>query len=129
MAPIVDTKPVEELESGIIRATGEILDDVAIGSLETGFYISFDQPFYDPSKDGVFRILQATDSMTFKFEFFPGEDVKKVYVMAFASNEEGENLGLLEEFENVNRGGFDNRKLGDVWTGALAYRRKPWLVE
>ena len=125
VAPIVDTKPVEELESGIIRATGEILDDVAIGSLETGFYISFDQPFYDPSKDGVFRILQATDSMTFKFEFFPGEDVKKVYVMAFASNEEGENLGLLEELENVNRGGFDNRKLGDVWTGALRVEGNP----
>ena len=67
--------------------------------------------------------------MTFKFEFFPGEDVKKVYVMAFASNEEGENLGLLEEFENVNRGGFDNRKLGDVMDGCSPYRRKPWLVE
>ncbi|MDA8859812.1 BspA family leucine-rich repeat surface protein, partial [bacterium] len=109
VAPIVDTKPVEELEDGVIRISGEILDDIIVGSLETGFYISLDQPFYDPSEEGVFRLLRPIESSMFNFDFFPGEDVRKVYVMAFASNEEGENLGLLEEFENVNRGEFDNR--------------------
>jgi len=125
VAPIVDTKPVDELEDGVIRISGEILDDVTKGSLEAGFYISLGQPFYDPSEDGVFRLLRPVESSMFNFDFFPGEDVRKVYVMAFASNEEGENLGLLEEFENVNRGEFDNRKLGDVWTGALRVEGSP----
>jgi len=125
VAPIVDTKPVDELEDGVIRISGEILDDVTMGSLEAGFYISLGQPFYDPSEDGVFRLLRPVESSMFNFDFFPGEDVRKVYVMAFASNEEGENLGLLEEFENVNRGEFDNRKLGDVWTGALRVEGSP----
>lgn len=118
LAPIVETLPFEGLDDGFVKASGMVLDSSGSETWETGLLVSFDSPFYEPGAEGIFDIKQPKDAMEFGLEFFPGEDTKKVYAMAYASNEEGTHYGLLEEFNNDNRERFDDRDLGDVWTGA-----------
>ena len=102
----------------MIWTGGRVLDTSGAQSWETGLLIRFNQPFNGPEEEGVFDLKQAQDAMEFGLEFFPGEDTKKVYAMAYASNGEGIHYGLLEVYDSVNREQIDNRGLGDVWTGA-----------
>ena len=118
VAPVVETSQPERREDGMLWIGGKVLDVEVVGTWETGLYISLDQPFYDPSMEGVFDLKQPNNVLEFGLEFFPGEDTKKVYVMAYARNGEGINYGLLDEYSNIDRGKFDNRGKGDIWTGA-----------
>ena len=115
VAPIVETEIPKDGENGNIWVGGKIIDDLGADSWETGLLISFDQPFYEWQTEGIFDLKQAAGVLEFGFEFFPGEDTKKVYVMAYAGNEEGTHYGLLEEYDNRNRGQHDKRNLADLW--------------
>ena len=118
VAPVVETLTPEGRDGGLVYVGGRILDAGASSGWSTGMLVSFDLPFYSDDKEGVVKLAQGDNETEYGLEFFPGEDVKKVYTMAYAQNGEGISYGLLEEYENVNRGEYDNRGQGDFWTGA-----------
>ena len=118
VAPVVETLTPEGRDGGLVYVGGRILDAGASSGWSTGMLVSFDLPFYNEDKEGVVKLAQGDNETEYGLEFFPGEDVKKVYTMAYAQNGEGISYGLLEEYENVNRGEYDNRGQGDFWTGA-----------
>jgi hypothetical protein len=118
VAPVVETLIPQERDGGMVYVGGRILDAGSSSGWSTGMLVSFDLPFYNEDKEGVVKLTQGDNQTEYGLEFFPGEDVKKVYAMAYAQNGEGISYGLLEEYENVNRGEYDNRGQGDFWTGA-----------
>ena len=118
VAPVVETLIPQDRDGGMVYVGGRILDAGSSTGWSTGVLVSFDLPFYSDEKEGVTKLTQGDNETEYGLEFFPGEDVKKVYVMAYAQNGEGISYGLLEEYENVNRAEYDNRGLGDFWTGA-----------
>jgi hypothetical protein len=118
VAPLVETMIPEHREGGMVWVGGKVIDSTGSSGWSAGILVSFDVPFYDESKDGVFKLPQGTDLYEFGLEFFPGEDAKKVYAMAYAENEEGTHYGLLEEIEILKSYGSEGRNLGDFWTGA-----------
>jgi surface protein len=118
VAPVVETLIPQDRDGGMVYVGGRILDAGSSTGWSTGVLVSFDLPFYNEDKEGVLKLAQGDNEAEYGLEFFPGEDVKKVYAMAYAQNGEGISYGLLEEYENVNRGEYDKRGQGDFWTGA-----------
>ena len=125
VAPIVETSVPEARDKGMVWVGGQIIESEGANSWNTGLLISFNNPFSDPNQKGIFRVPQAKNATEFGFEFFPGEDTEVLYVMAFAENSEGTHYGLLEKFDNTGGDGVDNRKRGDVWTGAEKLENAP----
>ena len=118
VAPIVETTIPEVRDDGLLWIGGEIIDSEGANNWETGLLLSYDTPIVDPAQEGVIRIPRANNATEFEVGFFPGEDTKRVYAIAFAENSEGTHYGMLEKFDNTANAGLDNRNRGDIWTGA-----------
>ena len=114
----METTIPEVRDDGLLWIGGEIIDSEGANNWETGLLLSYDTPIVDPAQEGVIRIPRANNATEFEVGFFPGEDTKRVYVMAFAENSEGTHYGMLEKFDNTANAGLDNRNRGDIWTGA-----------
>jgi len=118
VAPVVETLQPEGREGGALYVGGRIIESGTTIGWSTGVLVSSDLPFYNPDEEGVMNLAQGDNETEYGLEFFPGEDVKKVYVMAYAQNGEGISYGLLEEYENVSVGVYGNGADVDFWTGA-----------
>jgi hypothetical protein len=113
--PIIDTLQIEEYENGGFNIGGELVIDAdRIEQSEFGVLVS-DRPILSRVQPGVFDYSLQLDKQTLKFSRFYGPDVtwKRLYVRAYAHNEEGTNYGL-EERVKLNLA----RKTQDVWSGA-----------
>ncbi|MDA1077470.1 MAG: cadherin domain-containing protein, partial [Verrucomicrobia bacterium] len=121
VAPLVETMIPEQREGGMVWVGGKVIDTADARNWISGLYVSFDVPFNDPKEDGVRKLPQGRDLFDFGQEFIPGEDVKKIYVMAYSENQEGTNLGLLEKIEVVKTDEYQGAKQRDIWTGARAF--------
>ena len=115
VAPVVETEIPEEREGGYVWLGGSIIDEAGAGSWRTGLLISFDQPFYNPDENDLFKRPTGDDLIEFGFEFLPGPETRKIYVMAYAQNEEGTHYGLLEEIEIRNHSGQGSPYRSDLW--------------
>jgi len=125
VAPVVETLMPGGREGGKVWVGGKFIEREGVNNWATGFFISFNTPFTDPNEKGVFKVPQAKDVEEFGMEFFPGEDTKKVYVMAYSGNDEGMHYGILESFDNRGVAEFDNRNRGDIWTGGQPVENAP----
>ena len=113
--PIVDTQEILEYESSGYQIGGFLLDDggrldrVHVGVLVSG------QPILNREQAGVSDFPLQLDEQSLAFSRFYGPDPtwKKIYVRAYAYNEEGISYGL-EERVSLN----PVLKTRDAWSGA-----------
>ena len=120
--PMVDTLGIEELDDGGYQVGGILVDDGGIlDALTFGVLVS-DRPIVSREQDGVedFTLQINGESLEFGRYYGPDPSWKRLYVRAYAWNEEGISYGL-EERINLN----PVAKTVDQWSGATAMAEVP----
>jgi len=95
--PVVETRPAKDIAGTSATLRGKIEDNGGSAVTERGFLLST-RPNPKPGRPNVQRLDDANGSTNFRTDALDLEAGKKYFCRAYATNDRGTSLGLVETF-------------------------------